>query len=165
MTVFKELLSVAASVFVNFFPIFEGISYCNKTIEFAILVVVNLCLLRYSPQQKSYWLCRQQLYVTQFFLSVLCYISSFWNLKICSYLFFSVLFSTLYLFILLLSSLLLSVSCSVLSLSVYLIYFLISLIILFSNLLSFRFSFPITLFCLLIPYVLLLFNLISFCYS
>ena len=34
----------------------------------------------------------------------------------------------------------------------------------FSNLLSFYFSFPITLFCLLLPYVLLLFNLFFFYY-
>ena len=34
----------------------------------------------------------------------------------------------------------------------------------FSNLLSFDFSFPITLFCLLLPYVLLLFNLFSLYY-
>ena len=47
--------------------------------------------------------------------------------------------------------------------SVYSLYFLISLIIFFSNLLPFLFSFPITLFCLLLPYVLLLFNLFSFC--
>ena len=42
---------------------------------------------------------------------------------------------------------------------------LISLIVFFSNLLSFLFSFPTTLFCLLLPSVLLLFNLFSFCYS
>ena len=46
--------------------------------------------------------------------------------------------------------------------SVYSIYFLISLIIFFSRLLSFLFSFPITLCCLLLPYALLLFNLLSF---
>ena len=37
--------------------------------------------------------------------------------------------------------------------------------VLFSNLLSFYLSFPITLFCQLLPYVLLLFNLLSFNYS
>ena len=37
-------------------------------------------------------------------------------------------------------------------------------LVFFPNLLSFHFSFPITLFCLLLPYVLLLFNLFSFYY-
>ena len=46
--------------------------------------------------------------------------------------------------------------------SVYSLYFLISLIIFFSRLLSFLFSFPITLCCLLLPYALLLFSLFSF---
>ena len=46
--------------------------------------------------------------------------------------------------------------------SVYSFYFLISLIVFFSNLLSFLFSFPINLFCLLLPDTLLLFNLFSF---
>ena len=30
MAVFKELLSVAASIFVNYFAIFEGIDYLTK---------------------------------------------------------------------------------------------------------------------------------------
>ena len=48
-------------------------------------------------------------------------------------------------------------------LPVYSLYFLISLIVFFPNLLSFVFfSFPITLFCLLLPYALFLFNLFSF---
>ena len=47
-------------------------------------------------------------------------------------------------------------------LPVYSVYFLISLMVFFSNLLSFLFSFPITLFCLLLPYALLLFSLFSF---
>ena len=46
--------------------------------------------------------------------------------------------------------------------SVYSLYFLISLMVFFSNLLSFLLSFPITLFCLLLPYALFLFNLFSF---
>ena len=46
-------------------------------------------------------------------------------------------------------------------LPVYSLYFLISLVF-FSNLLFFLFSFPNTLFCLLLPYALLLFNLFSF---
>ena len=45
---------------------------------------------------------------------------------------------------------------------VYPLYFLISLLVFFSNLLSFLFSLPITRFCLLLPYVLLLFNLFYF---
>ena len=46
---------------------------------------------------------------------------------------------------------------SVFSSALYLVFF--------SILLSFHFSFPNTLFCLLLPYVLLLFNLFSFCFS
>ena len=48
--------------------------------------------------------------------------------------------------------------------SVY--YFLIYLIVFFSNLLSFLLSFPITLFCLLLSYVPVIFKLFpfSFCY-
>ena len=46
--------------------------------------------------------------------------------------------------------------------SLYSLYFLISLIVFFSNLLSFLFSFPITRFCLLFPGTLLLFHLFSF---
>ena len=59
---------------------------------------------------------------------------------------------------------LLFVLCSILSFSVY--YFLISLIVFFSNLLSFLLSFPITLFCLLLSYVPVIFKLFpfSFCY-
>ena len=66
----------------------------------AVLAVLHLCLFRYSRQHKSYWSCRQQLYVTQVFLSPLFYISSFWNLETCSCLFllsFCVFFSALYL--------------------------------------------------------------------
>ena len=33
MAVFKELLSVAATVFVNYFAILEGVNYCNKAVE------------------------------------------------------------------------------------------------------------------------------------
>ena len=46
--------------------------------------------------------------------------------------------------------------------SVHSIYFLISLMVFFSNQLSFLFSCPVTLFCLLLPYTHLLFNLFSF---
>ena len=46
--------------------------------------------------------------------------------------------------------------------SVYSLYFLIPLIVFFSNLLSFLFSFLITLLCLFLTYALLLFNLFSF---
>ena len=47
-------------------------------------------------------------------------------------------------------------------LSVYPLYFLISLIVFCSNLLSFFSSFPVAVFCLLLPYALFLFNLFSF---
>ena len=47
-------------------------------------------------------------------------------------------------------------------LPVYSLYFLIPLIVFFSNLLSFLFSFLITLLCLFLTYALLLFNLFSF---
>ena len=81
---------------------------------------------------------------------VICFFCSF----LCSFLLsiFSILYSFLlfFLFPVLFSP------------SVYSLYFLISLIVFFSNLLSFLFSFPITLFCLLLPYALLLFNLFSF---
>ena len=46
---------------------------------FAVLEVLQLCLLRYSPQHKSCWSSRQLLYVTQFFLSPL--FLSFFNLE------------------------------------------------------------------------------------
>ena len=49
--------------------------------------------------------------------------------------------------------------------SVYSLYFLILFIVLFSNLLSFLFYFTITIFCLPLPFVLLVFNLFYFCYS
>ena len=44
-------------------------------------------------------------------------------------------------------------------------YFLTSLIVFFSDLLSFHFSFPISLCWLILPYILLLLNLFSFYYS
>ena len=106
--------------------------------------------LEYSPQHKYCRSCWQQLYVAQFFLSPF-------------FLFFFILEFRMFLFILLFFSTLLSVPCSVLSLSVYSLYLLIPLIAFFSNLL-FLFSFPMTLFCLFLLYVLLLFNLTTFCY-
>ena len=54
-------LSITQYIFLNF--IF--------TPKVLILAVLHLCLLRYSPQHKSCWPCRQLLYVTQFFLSPL----------------------------------------------------------------------------------------------
>ena len=33
MVVFKDSLAVTASVIINYFAIFEGVNYCNKTIE------------------------------------------------------------------------------------------------------------------------------------
>ena len=95
--------------------------------------------------------------------------SLFWNLKICShlflYLFFPVFFSALYLIH---PSILFCYSfCSLfcfLSLCLFTLCSDVSYCFLFkSAILSFLFSLPITLFCLLLPYVLLLFNLFSFC--
>ena len=94
------------------------------------------------------------------------YFSSFWNLEIffiCSFRSFLCSFLLSILFILLFFSTLLSVPCFVLSLSVYSLYLLIPLIAFFSNLL-FLFSFPMTLFCVFLLYVLLLFNLSTFCH-
>ena len=98
------------------------------------------------------------------------YFSSFWNLEIffiCSFRSFLCSFLCSFLlsilFILLFFSTLLSVPCFVLSLSVYSLYLLIPLIAFFSNLL-FLFSFPMTLFCVFLLYVLLLFNLSTFCH-
>ena len=129
---------------------------CRKL---AILAILHLCLLRYSPQHKSCRLCRQLLYVTVFVLFFHNFILKF---KICFYLFllfFSVFFAAVYLVH---PSILFYSSFYSLFYSV-LFCFLISFVF-FSNLLSFLFSFPITPFCLILPYVLLLFNLFSFCY-
>ena len=108
---------------------------------FAELTVLQECPLKYYPQHKSCWLCRQLLYVTHlFFLFFFLFFFFFFILKLKkNYLFF------------------LSSFCSFLcSFLLYLVFF--------SNLLSFHLSFPITLFCQLLPYVLLLFNLFSFYY-
>ena len=126
---------------------------------FAILAILHFCLLRYSPQHKSCRLCRQLLYVTVFVLFFHNFILKF---KICFYLsllFFSVFFAAVYLVH---PSILFYSSFYSLFYSV-LFCFLISFVF-FSNLLSFLFSFLITPFCLILPYVLLLFNLFSFCY-
>ena len=136
----------------------------------AVLVALHFCLVRYSPQLKSCKSCRQQLYVTQIFLSPFFSIFLHSGIKksvlICSFCSFLCSFLLSILFIPLFFSTLLLVPCSVLSFSVYSLYFLISLIVFFSNLQSFSFpSFPITLFCLFLLYVLLLFNVVSFCYS
>ena len=66
------------------------------------------------------------------------------------------------LFILLFFSTLLSVPCSILSLSIDSLYFLISLSFFFLNLPPYLFSFPITLLCLLLPSVLLLYSIYFF---
>ena len=97
----------------------------------------SLVSLEYSSQLKFCWLRRQLLYVTHFFFLPFFYISSFWNIK-------NFFFQFLLFF-------------SVFSSALYLVFF--------SIMLSFHFSFPNTLFCLLLPYVLLLFNLFSFCCS
>ena len=101
----------------------------------------NLVSLEVFSQHKSWWSCRQLLYVTVFFFSSF---SVFIQYRIsksvvicsfCSFLFFSPLFSIL------LFSILLSILCSVCFPAVYSLYFLIFLIVFFSNLLSFLFSF------------------------
>ena len=126
-----------------------------------VLAVLHLCLLRHSPQHKSCWSCRLQLYATQIF-SLFFYISLFWNLEsILIYSFCSFLCSFLLsiLSILLFFSTLLSAPCSVFSLSIYSLYFLNSLIVFFSNLLSFIF---LSLFLLLYS---VCFSLIFYYYS
>ena len=134
----------------------------------AVLAVLHLCLLRYSPHHKSCWSCRLQLYATQIFFLLFFYISLFWNLEICSYLF--LLFFPMFLFALYLdhpSILFYSSFCSLfrfLPLYLFTLFSEFSYCFLFkSAILYFLISFPITLFCLLLPYVLLLFNLFSFC--
>ena len=119
--------------------------------------------LQLFPQHKSCWSCRQLLYVTLFFISplFLCFFNlEFQNLLSVPSVLSCVLFCSLsfpsYCFLLFFLFPILS------SPYVYSLYFLIFLIFFFSNLLSFLFGFPITLFCLLLPYALLLFNLFSF---
>ena len=114
-------------------------------------------------QHKSCWLCRQLLYIILFFISplFLCLFNlEFQNLLLsvpsvpsCSFL--------LSIFSILLFSTLLSIPCSVFSLCLFTLFSELC-IVFFSNLLSFLFSFPITLFSLLLPYALFLFNLFSF---
>ena len=41
MAVCKELLSVAASVFLNYFGIFVGVNHCNKTTELLFVKAVT----------------------------------------------------------------------------------------------------------------------------
>ena len=48
---------------------FATINVFSSHHPLAVLVVLHLCILRYSPQHKSCWSCRLQLYVTQIFLS------------------------------------------------------------------------------------------------
>ena len=120
-----------------------------------VLVVLHLCLLRYAPQHKSCWSFRHQLHVTQFFLSPLIYTSLFWNLEICSLsdpptLSCVLLCSLLILPILLFFSTLLSVPCFVFSFCLFTLFSDLP----YCFLLSFLFYFPITLFCLLLPFVL-----------
>ena len=78
--------------------------------------------------------------------------------------FFSFLCSSLLsiLSMLLFFSALLSVPCSVFSLCLFTLF---SDLLYCYHLLSFLFSFPVALFCLLLAYVLLLFTLFYFCYS
>ena len=90
----------------------------------------------FSPAHKSCWLSRLLIYVSDFFFPFF-YFSSPWNLKNTFLSVLHVLFCVLF--------------CS-------------SYLVFFSILFSFYFSFSITLFCLRLPYVLLLFNLLSFYY-
>ena len=123
-----------------------------------------LVSLEIFPQQKSCWPCRQLLYLTLFFISplFLCLFNlEFQNLllsvpSVLSCVLFCSLSFPSY------SFLLFFLSTVLFSPSLYSFYFLISLIVFFLDLLSFLFPFPITLFCLLLPYALLLFSLFSF---
>ena len=124
----------------------------------------NLVSLEVFSQHKSWWSCRQLLYVTVFFFSSF---SVFIQYRIsksvvicsfCSFLFFSPLFTIL------LFSILLSICYSMFC------FFSRCLFALFSDLpycflfksVILSFLFPITLFCLLLPYALFLLNLFSF---
>ena len=82
------------------------------------------------------------------------------SVVICSFCSFLCSFLLSILSILLFSTLL-SIPCSVFSLCLFTLFSELC-IVFFSNLLSFLFSFPITLFSLLLPYALFLFNLFSF---
>ena len=132
-------------------------------LSIAILAIFHLFLLRYFPSTNLVDRA-DNCYTSLYF-----YFSSFSMLiqsrisKISCYLFllfFPVLSSCLsfssYSFLLFFLFLVLF------SPSVYSLYFLISRMVFFSDLLSFLLSFPITLFCLLLPYALFLFNLFSF---
>ena len=123
-----------------------------------ILAILHLCLLRYFPSTNLVDRadnCYTSLYF--YFSSFSMFIRSRISKLVvicscCSFLlsiFFILLFSTLLFLVLFFPS-------------VYSLSFLISLMVFFSNLLSFLLSFPITLFCLLLPYALFLFNLFSF---
>ena len=111
-----------------------------------VFAILHLCLLKYSRQRKSCWSCREKLCITQFFLSplFLCFfLLEFRSLALYvpSVLFCVLLCLLAILSILLFFSTLLSIPCFVYSFSVYSLYFLISLIVSFSNLLSLLFSF------------------------
>ena len=106
-----------------------------------------MCLLRYSPQHKSCWPCRLQLAICYsdfsfscFSIAIFLYSGIYKSVLIYSFCSFLCSFLLSILSILLFFSTLLSAPCSVFSLSnVYLLYFLISLIVFFSKLLSFLF--------------------------
>ena len=124
----------------------------------------SLVSLEVFLQNKSCWSGWQLLCVTLFFISplFLCFFNlEFQNLLLSlpsvlsCVLFYSLSFSSY-------SFLLFCLFPALFSHSVYSLYSLISLIVFFSKLLSFLSSFTITLFCLLLPYTLLLFNLFSF---
>ena len=138
---------------VKFYPEVKCWSSCSS----------SLVSLEVFSQHKSCWSCRQLLYVTLFFISPL--FLYFFNLEFQNLLSVpSVLSCDLFcsLSFPFYSCLLFFLFPVLFSPSLYSLYFLISLIVFFSNMLSFLFSFPITLFCLLLLGTLLLFNLFSF---
>ena len=91
--------------------------------------------------------------------------ASFQSVLICSFCSFLNSFLLSILFNILFFSVLLYVPCSVLSLSIYNLFSDLPCLFVFFKSAILLFSFPITLFHLLLPWVLLLFNLLSFCYS
>ena len=126
--------------------------------------ILHLCLLRYFPSTNLVDRaenCYTSLYF--YFSSFSMFIRSRISKLVvicscCSFLFFPLIYlfhPTLFIPLFFLFLVLFSPS-------VYSLYFLISLMVFFSSLLSFLLSFPITLFCLLLPYALFLFNLFSF---
>ena len=162
----------------NFFALLASLSWLSVGPALlarliVVLVVLHLCFLRHFPSTNLVHRA-DKCYTSLYFLFLLCFYfflcffnPEFKNLN----LEFKNLFSVPFVLSCVLLCSLSFPSCSFLlfflfpvqfSPSVYSRYFLISLIAFFSNLLSFLFSFPITLFCLLLTYILLPFHLVSF---